>query len=148
MRLFILLLILPSIALATGGGKVPAPAPSATASAGLKANQTQVANFAAFGAMSLSAPTSQYIGGTTNKNYSISAPSFSNASTCPIGVIPLIGGTTGAEFCRALWAAMVTGDKGPVCGSSWHRDGLDDWCADWDARHPKAQGFKWSVDPS
>jgi len=81
---------------------------------------------------------------------SLGAPGYAGASQCPVGVIPIIGGTTGAEFCRALWTALITGDRGPVCGNSWFRDGLDDWCADWDARHakrPSPTGAKWTLEP-
>lgn len=151
-RLLVLLLFLPCIAWATGNSAAPSANSTALAgaSASLKATQSQVANFASFSSLSLSAPTSAYIGGQTSNTYSFSAPSFSNASQCPIGVIPLIGGTTGAEFCRAFWIAMVSGDRGPVCGNSFFREDLDEFCADWDKAHPKAsdkRGFKWSLEP-
>ena len=66
----------------------------------------------------------------------IGMPSYSGAAVCPIGVIPVIGGTTGAEFCRALFTVQAFGDKGPICNSYVFAVDLLDFCEDYWLKHP------------
>lgn len=71
------------------------------------------------------------------RTFGLGAPGYSGASQCPVGVIPVIGGTTGAEFCRALWTALVTGDRGPVCKSALYSENMDEFCEDYWKKHGK-----------
>lgn len=43
----------------------------------------------------------------TSRTLALGMPSFSNASVCPQGQLPLVGGTYGWEFCRDLTKFMV-----------------------------------------